>query len=314
VQLKDIFNSLFYRNPPKKELVKKVIASNKEIKAIIANEGITNLIERACQQTDCMHIHEKFVESIKPAAILLVNQAPIQSCTLGSNKIGGAPDVPTSFKWPRFQENELTFFLQVNCEDLPELNLGLPKKGILSFYYYLDPQLENSLPNNSGVAQVFHFHKENLVQMHPSSSTIKYPERQLDIINFISFPPQYNFYNFELLNDVSLDKYTDEFAEITYCLDKITKLNNAVYHQIGGYPEAVQGHNIEILTAQKKIGTKVFSSEFEDETLTLARKQKLLLQINGINDPVLDLIGKIYYIVENGTSHKSANAWNTFDF
>ena len=55
------------------------------------------------------------------------------------SKIGGNPDLPKEFTWPSEDNELLSFFTQINLEDLPEIpklpsNISLPKSGLISIF------------------------------------------------------------------------------------------------------------------------------------------------------------------------------------
>lgn len=55
-------------------------------------------------------------------------------------RLGGAPDVPAGFPWPRTAEGVYRFVAQIRLEDLsPDpTREGLPERGLLSFFYAAD--------------------------------------------------------------------------------------------------------------------------------------------------------------------------------
>lgn len=54
----------------------------------------------------------------------------------GDSKIGGLPLMPPSVPWPRWKGTSLSFIAQVNLATIPsDAGLGLPRKGLLLFFY-----------------------------------------------------------------------------------------------------------------------------------------------------------------------------------
>ncbi|MEK5489136.1 YwqG family protein [Paenibacillus sp. FSL R7-0297] len=59
---------------------------------------------------------------------------------LGASKIGGHPDMPSSFQWPSWKNHPMSFVAQINLEEFPMnlVNPGYPATGILYFFYVYD--------------------------------------------------------------------------------------------------------------------------------------------------------------------------------
>ena len=76
--------------------------------------------------------------AMRPAAQLSLKKG---ACRNGASKIGGHPDVPSSFTWPTHEETPLAFVAQVRLPDVPETvaaDLALPSQGLLSFFVGVD--------------------------------------------------------------------------------------------------------------------------------------------------------------------------------
>lgn len=62
---------------------------------------------------------------------------------LGTSKIGGYPDLPSSFQWPSWKNHSMSFIAQINLEEFPMnlVNPEYPSTGILYFFYVYDYEL-----------------------------------------------------------------------------------------------------------------------------------------------------------------------------
>ena len=97
----------------------------------------------------------------------------------GASKLGGLPDVPTGFVWPRFQgtdhngaqyDHPLSFMAQFDLAELAAFDVAglLPKAGHLAFFYDCDGQPWGYDPKDRGCARVFYFPPEaELMQATP---------------------------------------------------------------------------------------------------------------------------------------------------
>ena len=84
---------------------------------------------------------------------------PIDELELGQSRIGGQPDLPPQFQWPRFAGLELSFIAQFDLAELavqPSV-LPLPKQGYLVFFYDSDQRTWGFDPNDLGSARAFYF-------------------------------------------------------------------------------------------------------------------------------------------------------------
>lgn len=67
---------------------------------------------------------------------------PEREIPVGASKLGGHPDLPAEFEWPRQEEGEcLLFLLQLNLAELAPYDLDgmLPREGMLYFFYDVGP-------------------------------------------------------------------------------------------------------------------------------------------------------------------------------
>ena len=94
---------------------------------------------------------------------------------VGVSRIGGCPDLPADFVWPRYKgeafdgvdkERPLTFMAQINLKDVAAYDKTglLPKAGILSFFYDCMTMKWGFSPEDKGCARVYYFSEE--VSLH----------------------------------------------------------------------------------------------------------------------------------------------------
>lgn len=92
-------------------------------------------------------------------------QAPLP---VGASKLGGLPDVPAGFVWPRFESGNaylekrarpLSFMAQFALAEVSAFDRDglLPREGLLSFFYDCDTQPWGFDPKDKGCARVFYF-------------------------------------------------------------------------------------------------------------------------------------------------------------
>jgi hypothetical protein len=73
--------------------------------------------------------------AIRPAGQIVRKKG---ATPVGASKLGGKPDVPADFVWPKFQKRPLAFLAQLRMADLPatvRADLALPTEGLLAFFF-----------------------------------------------------------------------------------------------------------------------------------------------------------------------------------
>ncbi|MFK5255940.1 YwqG family protein [Propionibacterium freudenreichii] len=117
-------------------------------------------------------------DAVQKNAIKLDFGADPEPGEAGQSRLGGRPDVPRDFEWPRFQHKDddsadanrpLTFLAQVNLADATRYDTEglLPTAGVLSFFYEMETQEWGFDPRDKGSARVFFF--EDPATLRPAS-------------------------------------------------------------------------------------------------------------------------------------------------
>ena len=85
--------------------------------------------------------------------------------SIGCSRLGGLPDVPPAFVWPRWKDRPLGFLGQFRCEELAELDAAhlLPSSGILYFFYDFKNQPPGYDPKDQGGAIVQYVEHTNML-------------------------------------------------------------------------------------------------------------------------------------------------------
>lgn len=76
--------------------------------------------------------------------------------SVGTSRLGGAPDLPTDAAWPAYQGTPLAFIAQIRLEDVAPYDAEhlLPTEGMLWFFYDARQQTFGDDPNSRGAWQV----------------------------------------------------------------------------------------------------------------------------------------------------------------
>src|SRR5690606_9529809 len=84
----------------------------------------------------------EFEQYITPSNRMETMQASDEEIMVGETKIGGNPDLPPDYTWPRWKTYPMSFIAQINLASLSKEVLqhyDIPSKGILSFFYTAHP-------------------------------------------------------------------------------------------------------------------------------------------------------------------------------
>ncbi|WP_196889805.1 YwqG family protein [Aureivirga sp. CE67] len=111
-------------------------------------------------------MHEDYIKSlIKPSIEIIKIKSEIK---IASSKLGGIPDVPIEFKWPKHEYGDYRFVAQFNLTELSEPIPNFPQHGLLSIFI-ADDEDTNYFWGDDGYAKVFFFESEN--ELKPFSNS-----------------------------------------------------------------------------------------------------------------------------------------------
>lgn len=94
----------------------------------------------------------------------------------GQSKLGGSPDVPKIFEWPRNDGNPLSFLGQINVIELKEFDINnyLPEIGLISFFYDTKEMPSGLNKSDANCFKVYYF--ENIVDLEQNDSIVQSEE------------------------------------------------------------------------------------------------------------------------------------------
>jgi uncharacterized protein YwqG len=166
---------------------------------------------------------------------------PSSRCAIGESRIGGAPDVPSDFRWPEFGGQPLAFIAQL---DLAQFAAGsplgdLPLAGWLLFFYDARQQTWGFDPNDRGSAAVVYLPPDTVARPRPLPDPLNEEGRfgqcaVRDLRTVLTLPG----YDSPLVEALAFSK-----AEQSSYVDNVLQSLNAegqVYHQLGGHAEPIQ--------------------------------------------------------------------------
>ncbi|MBW1296305.1 YwqG family protein [Aquimarina litoralis] len=168
-------------------------------------------------------MHEDYIKSlIKPSVEISKIASKIK---IASSKLGGIPDVPIDFKWPKHEYGDYRFVAQFNLSEISNPFPYFPQKGLLSVFI-ADDEDGNFFWGDDGYAKVYFFDAENELKPLLNSNFNNQPSIPVKLEPSLDIP-----FRDELLEDSPLnDEQTEEL--IYEVLEKVDKKLNYLL----GYP------------------------------------------------------------------------------
>ncbi len=295
-----------------------------EVVDFFNTQSFEELIKMACKEADMSNYYDDIFKLVKPSILLLSEQDDSIDQIIGASKVGGTPDVPKGFDWPKRGELHLSFLLQINCKDLPENSfIDLPQNGVISVFFGFDNNLASTSPDNTGFGQMYYFDEETLNKIQCPNQVQVFNPCKISFINYPSLPYLYNDNSRELWNLDFLKKeedLDDGYSNIEWSLEQLSGLSGVSYHkprhQLFGYSQSVQSENIEVIIAKSRLGIDKKFKDFSKNELEKVFNQKLVLQVNEDSNAGIQLIdsGKIYYVGEKKDEKLNDDLWTFVDF
>lgn len=202
--------------------------------------------------------------------------------------LGGLPSVGCHLSWPRNLGKPLTFLAQV---DLGEVNKGsfiswLPNSGRLLFFYDAENSPWGFDPKNFGGWAVIYDQSESgaerILPPNDLSEELVIPEvKFLVSTEGVSIP--------SMERAAKLIKIENEYDDEEYFCHRESIFNGEARHKIGGFPDAVQGDDMELQCQLVSGGvycgnSKGYSSELAKELKSQKNDWRLLFQIDTDDD------------------------------
>lgn len=221
--------------------------------------------------------------------------SPLQS------KFGGRPALPPDWEWPRYtneygKERAVPFLLQINCEELAPYDTDnlLPHEGM--FYLFYD--LINQPWRNSEGARLLY--TPTPVSQLVATDYPDQPDKHRQLfemgLKFSNHPsaPDWDDYSMLTGGDENSHAYTDwDFIEKR--LDSWGYRHIESAGQLLGYARLIQNGIAEVCESRAQ------GNKQDSYTTESARKWTLLLQLNCVEEPEIDIpfgdCGSLYFYI-----------------
>src|SRR5690348_4717874 len=100
---------------------------------MLTRERMRELIE----EHGLSRVADQIMADVKPCIRLKLDYMPDEAIPVGVSKMGGSPDVPEVFAWPRWNDLPLTFIAQIRLSDAKLFDVEdlFPAGGMLYFFF-----------------------------------------------------------------------------------------------------------------------------------------------------------------------------------
>lgn len=161
--------------------------------------------------------------------------------SIGSSKIGGYPDLPSGFSYPKWKNVPLAFLAQINLAEVSGFSASsdLPSSGFLSFFYNAAQDTWGFDPKDKGSWQVYYFADMNVIQRIEFPNDLpdegRYLPCSLSFFEELTLPP------WESIAVENLSLTREEMDVYVGLPDNILPSGSGLINRILGYPEQIQG-------------------------------------------------------------------------
>jgi len=213
---------------------------------------------------------------------------------LGTSKVGGIPDLPTSFQWPEYKGRPLMFLAQIKLEDLVvfDLDRKLPSNGMLYFFYGPEQTWGNKeekgswkcIYNNSPLGELF---KTNHPLLGKEEDT--YEAYKMFFESKISLPSLTGGYSYEL----SINNSINERYEVMREEEDFVTINKVL-----GYPDNIQQmaeRDCELLNSN--LESSLLENEDWKVLVERSKRWELLFQLDSDAGFMWGDSGRIYFFI-----------------
>ncbi|MGD7054221.1 YwqG family protein [Sutcliffiella horikoshii] len=224
-------------------------------------------IDQLLDEHDLSHHKSAIMDSFKSAIKLNKINKDETDILVGSSKIGGSPDLPAGWEFPRYEDNYLTFILQVNLSEAKPYDKDnlLPVSGMLYLFY---EALEQpwGFDGDEGCFKVFYYDGDLRGlerKKSPSSRTefVAFRAFQLSFETMVTLPESPE--NLDFADDDEEANYFDFRQELVQPKEEDGKVVPA--HYMLGEPLNIQDDVLEELFENGEDPVLLFQIDSDEE-------------------------------------------------
>ena len=255
---------------------------------------------------------------VRPAVQLKTRKVAPAELAVGQSRIGGVPDLPAHFAWPKFRGKHLAFVAQVDLGEVARAmpDGPLPKKGHLWFFYVSDQMSWGFDPKDAGSA-VVHYEADAQLARRPLPDDIpeegRFAPVAVSLRAYEDIPDGTDERNPTYKGD---DAAQDHYGEVRNAVASVTGTS----HKLLGYPEPIQDEmEDECVAASNGIYMGDAKGREDPRLKELGRSKydwRLLMQVDS--DDAADMmwgdVGRLYFWIreQDLAAKRFEKAWMIF--
>jgi uncharacterized protein YwqG len=208
----------------------------------------------------------------------------------GHSRLGGSPDLPVGFEWPRWNGSELAFLGQVDLAEVVALDPAapVPAHGLLAFFYDAANQPSGLDPSHRGSCRAVYVGDDPARLKRAGAERAcftEYPlELSLELMLPRSWSPSVETLDLDAEQMGAWDELCEKLAEAQGVdLEELTPRWQSL-HRLFGYPEELgSGMELDCQLASSGINAEVsdqYSDPRREELEAGAAEWQLLLQLS----------------------------------
>ena len=259
----------------------------------VSREALMEMLQEAGLAAEAPHL----VERARPSIRVRTRPAGKGALPCGASKLGGSPDVPPGFAWPKWQDEPLAFIAQFRLEEVTQYDVeqALPTSGMLYFFY--EGLAFGTEEDAAGICRAVWWEGDP-AQLRRARLPRDLPEEYrftacaLDFSTQLTLPPVARFW---LDPVVSTEEGTAAYIDV---LDQVQTLQGddpgeeMDKHRLLGYADPLQDDVIADLLS-------LYMESSSEVALSRADEWRLLLQVSSDDAAGMmwDDTGRIYFCI-----------------
>ncbi|CAH2717328.1 hypothetical protein BACCIP111895_04520 [Neobacillus rhizosphaerae] len=258
--------------------------------------------DQLLEEFDLLHKKKEISQAMKSAIGIRAMQESEENIPIGTSKLGGLPDLPPHFEFPKYHHGYLSFLGQINLSEAKPFDVDhiLPDQGILYFFYDIIEQPWGFEKEDNGSFKVLYF-KGDLSEL----TRTDYPEPIDDYSPLKAF--KVKFYQHQTVSEdpegLELNEEESEnFLEFRSQAMQPSKDDHLLpAHYMLGEPLNIQNDVFEEMvyySNENKYGTNGWQSNHRE---IRARSKELVLLFQMDSDDDLDVMwgdaGILYFCI-----------------
>lgn len=222
------------------------------------------------QKYDLLHKEPAILNAVRQSIKIIKNKVEEEQIPIGTSKMGGQPDVPENWDFPKYKNGSLSFLGQFNLKEVKPYDVEnkLPSSGILYFFYDVVEQ-PWGFEEDEGCFKVLYFDgdEKELIRKEYPEETEDYgplPVFKVTFINKLTLP--------EYLEDVEFsDEEEENYHEMRQELIQPSdgKGNYEPAHYMFGYPFNIQNDVFEEFNLKREEAVLLLQIDSDEEDLKL---------------------------------------------